>query len=137
MFLLLPRAQLVTVQEAQEQAVRDAGLPPDDPLNLDPLGASRKLRARGENNKVQKTLKKKNAIPWNHGYIVRANQLPNPQPASLGPLRAVFGTWVMLTSRVVVGWVFSSVRSSCGRMDTVLKAARVPTAVTKSPSDRR
>jgi hypothetical protein len=62
---------MLTVQEAKEQAVRDAGLPPDDPLNLDPLGASRKLRARGEDKKVFKTIKKKNAIPWNHGYIVR------------------------------------------------------------------
>ena len=63
--------QMVSLQEQLEQATREAGLPPDDPM-LDPLGASRKLRARGENNKVAKSTKRKNDVRWNHGYIVRA-----------------------------------------------------------------
>ena len=66
-----------------EQATREAGLPPDDPLNMDPAGQARKLRERGANNKVAKQLKKKNAIPWNHGYIVRAKK---PRPSFCRPI---------------------------------------------------
>ena len=39
----VPSPQLVSLQEQLEQATREAGLPPDDPVNMDPLGAAHSL----------------------------------------------------------------------------------------------
>ena len=108
----LASAQLINVQEQLEQATRDAGLPPDDPLNQDPFGASRKLRARGENNKVAKTAKKKNEIRWNHGYIVRVPQSCPHAPPSRCPAHTrlrVRGARTNLACGHVVGWQFGAI----------------------------
>ena len=101
--------QLVTIQESMEQATREAGLPPDDPLNMDPAGQARKLRERGANNKVAKQLKKKNAIPWNHGYIVRAENHAQ-----------VFAVPFLARQKADTAcvWLRSSARCLCGRAAT-------------------
>ena len=84
-------------------------LPPDDPLNMDPAGQARKLRERGANNKVAKQLKKKNAIPWNHGYIVRAENHAQ-----------VFAVPFLARQKADTAcvWIRSSARCLCGRAAT-------------------
>eukprot|EP01043_Picozoa_sp_COSAG02_P031579 COSAG02_NODE_2068_length_9943_cov_5.977245_4_plen_117_part_00 len=110
---------MVSLQEQLEQATRDAGLPPDDPM-LDPLGASRKLRARGENNKVAKSTKRKNDVRWNHGYIVRAgaDSIPPPRvPSCARPTRCSHPHCLRIACD-------SLAPSSCARQATGLRAGR-------------